>query len=175
MKVVVVGSSAAGQFAALLLARAGHEVLLLDRDEACPAADVDAAAATAFRPTAPQIVHPHALLPRCRLLLRENMMDVYDALLAAGAVESTLEVVAPPGVRVVPQPGDEDYISIATRRSTLDLILRRAVDAQPGITCRFGIRTTGLLADAGSPPRIRGVRTDDGDVDADLVGQRFRT
>jgi len=42
MKVAVVGSSAAGQFAALLLARAGLEVLLLDRDDLSPPAEIDA-------------------------------------------------------------------------------------------------------------------------------------
>jgi 2-polyprenyl-6-methoxyphenol hydroxylase-like FAD-dependent oxidoreductase len=178
MRVVVVGSSAAGQFAALLLARAGHEVLLLDRDDMSPATDVDDAAANAFRPTAPQIVQPHALLPRCRLLLREHLKDVCDALLAAGALESTLEVAAPPGVEIEPRAGDEDYTSIATRRSTLDLVLRRAVTAQAGVTPRFGVRTNGFLADGGSPPRIVGVRTDAGDIDAGLVvdatGRRTR-
>lgn len=178
MNVVVVGGSAAGQFAALLLTRAGHPVLLLDRDDLSPAADVDAAAATGFRPPAPQIVQPHALLPRCRLLLREHLVDVYEALLAAGALESTLAVASPPGMHVDSQAGDEDYVSIATRRSTLDLVLRRAVVVEPGITCRFGVRATGLLADAGSTPRIRGVRTDAEDIDADLVvdatGRRTR-
>ena len=56
MKVVIVGGSAAGAFAALLLARAGHRVLVVDRDRLEPAPDVEAAAAAAFRASAPQIV-----------------------------------------------------------------------------------------------------------------------
>jgi 2-polyprenyl-6-methoxyphenol hydroxylase-like FAD-dependent oxidoreductase len=43
MRIVVVGGSGAGQFAALLLARAGHEVVLLDRDPIEPASDVGVA------------------------------------------------------------------------------------------------------------------------------------
>ena len=169
MKVVVVGSSAAGQFAALLMARAGHEVLLLDRDDLSRAADVETAAATALRPAAPQIVQPHALLPRCRLLLRQYLPDVHEALLTAGAVEAPLSVAAPPGVDLEPQPGDDDFIAIATRRSTLDLVLRRTVVAQSGVTQLLGRRVTGLIAGPETPPRIRGVRTDAGDLHADLV------
>jgi 2-polyprenyl-6-methoxyphenol hydroxylase-like FAD-dependent oxidoreductase len=134
MQIVVMGGSAAGQFVALLLARAGHAVVLLDRDDVSPAADADAAAMAAFRPTAPHIVHPHALLPRCRLLLRQHLPDVYDALLAAGAVEAPLPVATPPGVHLDSRPGDDDYTAIATRRSTFDLILRRTIADQAGIT-----------------------------------------
>lgn len=169
MRVVVVGSSAAGQFAALLLARAGHDVQLLDRDELAVAPDVGTAAATAFRSSAPQIVQPHALLPGARLLLRRHLPDVYAALIDAGALESTLAMTAPPWLDLEPQAGDEDYTWIATRRSTLDLVLRRAVTEQQGITRCFGVKVTGLLADRGVPPRVRGVRVQGGDVDADLV------
>ena len=83
MRIIVVGGSAAGQFTALLLARAGHEVVLLDRDPVEPASDIEAAA-SAFRPAVPQFVQPHIVLPRCRLLLRQALPDVYAALLAAG-------------------------------------------------------------------------------------------
>ncbi len=169
MKVVVVGSSAAGQVAALLMALAGHEVLLLDRDDLLPAVDVETAAATALRPAAPQIVQPHALLPRCRLLLRQHLPDLHEALLTAGALEATLSVAAPPSVHLEPQPGDDDFTAIATRRSTLDLVLRRAVAAQPGVTQLLGCRASGFIADHGTPPRIQGVRTDAGDLHAELV------
>ena len=178
MQVVVIGGSAAGQFAALLLARAGHTVVLLDREDVSPAIDVEAAAKAAFRPTAPHVVQPHALLPRCRLLLRQHLPDVYDALLAAGAVEAPLAVATPPGVHLDARTGDDDYTAVATRRSTFDLVLRRAVTDQAGIVCRFGTRVRGLLADAGAPPRVRGVRIDAGAFDADLVvdatGRRTR-
>ena len=51
MRIMVVGGSAAGQFTALLLARGGHEVILIDRDPIEPAPDIEAAAAPAFRKT----------------------------------------------------------------------------------------------------------------------------
>jgi len=89
-----------------------------------------------------------------------------------------LAIATPPGVHVDPRPDDDDYTAVATRRSTLDLVLRRAVADQAVITCRFGARVTGLLADQDAPPRVRGVHTDAGVVVADLVvdatGRRTR-
>ena len=170
MRIIVVGGSAAGQFTALLLARAGHEVVLLDRDPIEPAADIEAAAASAFRPAVPQFVQPHMVLPRCRLLLRQALPDVYDALLAAGACEATLASAMPPMLSDrAGRPGDDQYTSVATRRSTLDWVLRRAVAGQSGICTQGGVRATGLLTRPGSPPRVIGCATTGGDLAADLV------
>ena len=168
MRIMVVGGSAAGQFTALLSARAGHDVVLLDRDPIEPASDIEAAAASAFRPAVPQFVQPHIMLPRCRLLLRQALPDVYDALLAAG--EATLASAMPPTLSDrAGRPGDDDYTSVATRRSTLDWVLRRAVVDQAGIQTQGGVRATGLLTRPGSPPRVVGCATTGGDLAADLV------
>ena len=59
LRIAVIGSGAAGSFASLMLARAGYEVIVLERDRLEPAPDAESAAASAFRPTAPQVVHPH--------------------------------------------------------------------------------------------------------------------
>ena len=88
MRISIVGGGAAGLFASLLLARAGHEVVVLERDRLEPALDVESAAASAFRPAAPQVVQPHIVMAWCRELLMQRLPDVYEGLLAAGVAEA---------------------------------------------------------------------------------------
>ena len=156
--------------ASLMLARAGHDVVLLERDHLEPAPDVESAAASAFRSAAPQIVQPHTVMARCRELLRQRLPDVYGDLLKAGVVEAPLWMQMPPSLPDTSAwPGDERLTLLLTRRSTVDWVLQRAVLAEPRVMPRFGVRVTGLTALPGRPPHVTGVRTGHGDVPADLV------
>ena len=59
-----------------------------------------------------------------------------------------------------------------TRRSTVDWVLQRTAAAEPRVTVRFGVQVTGLLPRPDArrqPPHVTGVRTDRGDLAADLV------
>src|SRR5215813_11393031 len=166
----MIGGGAAGLFASLLLARAGHEVLVFEQDNLEPAADAESAAACAFRWTAPQIVQPHIVMPRCRELLRHRLPDIYNGLLAAGVVEAPLSTQMPASMaEMVALPGDECLTPLMTRRSTLDWVLQRAVLVEPRVRVWCGMHVIGLLAHRGEPPHVTGVRTDRGDHVADLV------
>jgi 2-polyprenyl-6-methoxyphenol hydroxylase-like FAD-dependent oxidoreductase len=170
MRITVVGGGPAGLFAALLLARAGHELIVLERDRLEPAADVESAAATAFRPAAPQVVQPHAVMARGRELLRERLPDVYAELLAAGVVEVPISDWMPSTLADrTARAGDERLSPLLTRRSTLDWVLLQAVLAQHGVTVRDQIRVRGVLARPGRSPHVIGLRTDRGQMASDLV------
>lgn len=135
-----------------------------------PAPDVESAAASAFRPGAPQIVQPHAIMARCRELLHERLPDAYESLLAAGAAEAPLSAFMPPSpADRSARPGDERLTALMSRRSTLDWVLQRAAAGQAGVTLRDGVRVLGLTAVPGAPPRVTGVRAHGGEVSADLV------
>ena len=170
MRILVLGGSAAGLFTSLLLARAGHDVVVLERDDISPAPDVETAAVRAFRAAAPQIVQPHIVLALCRVLLRRHLPDVYEALVEAGAREAGLETqMAPTLADRSSRQGDERFTSLMTRRSTLDQVLRLTAAEQAGLQIRSGVRVLGLAGVSGAVPRVTGAHTGVGDFSADLV------
>ena len=170
MKIVVIGASAAGCFAALLLARAGHEIVVVEKDRLELAPDVESAARSAFRSTAPHIVQPHIIMARCRQLLITHLPDVYEQLLDAGVVEAPIATQMPSTlVDTSPRDGDDQLTMLMTRRSTFDWVLHRALTVQPGVALRRGVTVTGLVAVPGELPQVNGVHTSEGDLTADLV------
>src|SRR4051812_995343 len=82
--VVVMGGGVAGLATALLLAREGHRVTLIERDSLQSGGEA-AAAPEWPRGGIPHFLQPHAFIPRGRSELRRHLPDVYAALLGAGA------------------------------------------------------------------------------------------
>ena len=165
MNVVVVGGGVAGLATAVQLGRAGHTVTVIERDDT-PMPETADEAFEWNRRGAPQVRHSHAFLARLRNLLRDHQPDILDALLAEGATEMRFGDGLPPGMEFAPEPGDDDLVMIACRRTTFEWVLRRAALAEANVTIRTGVAAVGLVTD----PLVTGVRLDDGtELAADLV------
>jgi 2-polyprenyl-6-methoxyphenol hydroxylase-like FAD-dependent oxidoreductase len=158
--IAVVGAGTAGLATALALARAGHRVVLVERD---PLDHTPAEAAFGWaRRGIPHFLQPHALIPRGRKELRAHLPDVYAALLQAGANDVDLRAKLPGPA----QSDDEELAYLGIRRPLIEWALREAVLAQPGIEVRDRTRVTGLVGHSGT---LRGVKTEAGNLAADLV------
>jgi 2-polyprenyl-6-methoxyphenol hydroxylase-like FAD-dependent oxidoreductase len=169
MHIVVVGGGVAGLACALKLGRQGHQVTVLERDPTPMPATPDQAFEWDRR-GAPQVRHSHAFLARLRNLLREHEPDVLAALFAAGATEMRFGDDLPPTItNFEREPGDDELVMLACRRTTFEWVLRRIALDEGNVTFRVGTAASGLLAAAGTPPLVTGVRTDEGDLSADLV------
>lgn len=168
MRIAVVGGGVAGLSSALMLARAGHEVILLERDFVDEPASPDAAFDQARRGVA-HFRQPHAFIPRAVAVLKRALPDVHAALVAAGADEIDISTRLP-GQR---RPSDRELVYLGVRRALIEWALRHAVRRQQGLTVQAGARAVGwTIVAAGSDGRARidGVRLDDGTtIAAELV------
>src|SRR5215203_3862638 len=165
MKLVVAGGGVAGLAAALVVARAGHEAVVLERDlvsaDGSPQGDFDIG-----RRGIPHYLRPHAFLPRGRRLLLDWAPDVLDTLLDAGA--DPQDVAAK--LRGPREPGDEDLVYLWVRRPIIEWALRRAAAAESAVELRAGVQVTGLITSEDRAPRAVGVMLDTGDaVRGDVV------
>jgi flavin-dependent dehydrogenase len=166
VKAVVIGAGIGGLTASIALARAGHEVVVVERDDTPMPADVEGAFAWDRR-GAPQVRHTHGFPALIRVTLRDHFPDVLAALLDAGVREVS---VLPPSV--TPDVPDyerhkEDLQVLATRRTTLEWVLRRCALAEKGVEFVTGQAVAGLVVRDGA---VGGIRLhSDVIVDADVV------
>ena len=170
MQITVVGGGVAGLSAALKLGRLGHAVTLIERDRTAMPETPDAAFEW-IRRGAPQVRHSHAFLGRLRTSLARNEPDVLEALLEAGATEMRFGDNLPPEMtNFVSEPGDDDLVMLACRRTTFEWVLRRMALDEGNVTFEGGRAVVGVVAGDESPPIVTGVRLDDGTtVDSELV------
>jgi 2-polyprenyl-6-methoxyphenol hydroxylase-like FAD-dependent oxidoreductase len=159
-RIVVLGGGVAGLATALLLARSGRQVVVIERD------DLDFGAADESpewrRKGIPHFRQPHQFIPRGRAELMSSLPDVYEELLRAGARDVDVRRKLPGTLA----PSDEIFQYLAVRRPLIEWGLRRATAAEPAIEVRAQQRVTGLAVD---DSRVTGARIEDEVIDASLV------
>jgi 2-polyprenyl-6-methoxyphenol hydroxylase-like FAD-dependent oxidoreductase len=149
MRVVVVGAGPTGLFSAMVLARRGHQVVVVDRD---PGPEQDGSWS---RRGVMQFHHPHGFRAQVVEALQAKLPHVWHNLLAAGAEPITAPTDAP----------GPQLMGIRCRRLTFERVLRTAAERQPGVRVRTG-HVDQVCTDRG---RAIGVRVDGATLEADLV------
>jgi 2-polyprenyl-6-methoxyphenol hydroxylase-like FAD-dependent oxidoreductase len=173
-RIVVVGAGICGLGTSLLLARDGHDVTVLERDDRAVPDSARAAWDSWTRKGVAQFQQPHNFMPGLRALLEAELPDVQEALRAAGAAKFDLVAALPSfWTDKTRRPIDDQLWTLTARRPTGEWVVRDAAARQPRLTLRSGVDVESLLpgksARAGVP-HVAGVTTRDGEtLRADLV------
>jgi len=132
---------------AMGLARAGHDVVLVDRDPGPPEVGEWA------RRGVMQFRLPHMFRPMVRQVLDEHTPGMWEALVAAGGVPARM-------------PGMPEHVAgLHCRRSTFERVVWRTARRQPGLRVVRG-HADSVASDG---DRVTGVVVDGALVEADLV------
>ena len=175
--VVVAGAGIVGLSTALMLARDGHGVTVLEADPTQPPRG-DAWAWP--RPGIPQFHQPHILQARFRGICDAELPGLTDRLRQAGCADVDYLSTAPPSLDRTPVPGDDRFRMVTGRRPVVEAVLTEAVGEEPAIRLRRGARITGLLPGPEALPGVphaAGVVTSEGeelavDLVVDATGRR---
>ncbi len=148
-RIVIVGAGIAGLCAAMALARSDRRITVLDRDPPPPDFDPDQAFSDWTRRGVAQLRHSHVFLGRFVTMLRDRHPVLWERLVAAGAREFSFGDAAPPALRssYMFMPGDEKLSFLFSRRSTVELVMRRHVASLPGVDFVTDVFVNGIDTD----------------------------
>lgn len=166
-RVVVVGASLAGLFAAAACAGGGRTVTVVDRD-VLPAGP-------APRPGVPQGLQPHVLLYRGLLAMEELLPGLGQELRDAGAVEIDTGDLAWLGELGWSAYRSPQFVVLSATRPLLEHLVRRRVRQLPGVTVLDDTRVLTLRrgGDDWEAVTSQGVHHADLVVDASGRGSRL--
>jgi 2-polyprenyl-6-methoxyphenol hydroxylase-like FAD-dependent oxidoreductase len=182
-RVIVVGAGPVGLASAILFARDGHEVIVLEKDPQAPPATALSAWEKWERSGVAQFRQIHVMQARVRHILDAEFPDVRDDILALGGrrvsvMSGFFNALDNPS----PLPGDDKFETITARRPVIESAFARAAENTPGVKVARGVSVQGPIADDRSTdgiPRVVGVKTKEGetylgDLVVDAMGRKSR-
>jgi 2-polyprenyl-6-methoxyphenol hydroxylase-like FAD-dependent oxidoreductase len=181
--ILVAGAGIAGLGAALALSDGKRRITLVDRDPPPPEGDAEEAFAHWERRGATQLRHSHVFLGRLTTLLRARYPALLQELVDSGARIFGFEDGLPPTLRAgyVPRAGDDELSILFSRRTTLELVMRRHVRQLPDVNFLDQAGVRGLLTrrDTSGALRVHGLKVErsgqveelHGDVTVDASGR----
>jgi 2-polyprenyl-6-methoxyphenol hydroxylase-like FAD-dependent oxidoreductase len=163
--IVVLGAGPVGLAAAMLLAADGREVVVFEKDSA----EVPASPAEAWdweRPGVAQFRQAHALHPRARQVLEQELPDVLARLEAFGGFRYNYLRSFPNAAIDDRRAGDERYDAVTARRPVIEAAFAHLAEETPRVRVVRGVAVEGPVLSAHRPgnaiPRVVGIRTSDG-------------
>lgn len=183
-RTLIVGAGICGLGTAMLLARDGHDVTVLERDsDQMPDSPTDTWDNWARKGVA-QFRQPHNFMPGLRLILERELPDIQEDLRRAGATKFDLLHPMPPSCGDSPvQDIDDKLWTYTARRPVGEWVFSNAVRKEPRITLKHDVRVSELMTGSSvidGVPHVVGVRTDTGqeelaDVVIDATGRGSRS
>jgi 2-polyprenyl-6-methoxyphenol hydroxylase-like FAD-dependent oxidoreductase len=171
--VIVLGGGMCGMVTAMLLAKDGNTVTVLERDPMGPPGGVEEAWTEWQRRGVGQFRLLHYLQPRFRQEIEAALPELVAEMDALGAIRHQSTAVLPAEYTGGVRPDDERFTALTGRRPMLETAVGQAAAHTPGLTVRRGVAVTGFMTGpsvASGVPHVTGVRTEaGGELRADLV------
>lgn len=176
-KVIVIGAGIGGLCTALMLQPTGRDILVLERDGPIGKIEPDDLFRTWKRTGVGHVRQSHAFLARLRTILKDEHPALLDSLMTHGVRELTFDMMLTEQQQqnYRPQPEDSDLTIITSRRTTLEMVIRRYVESLPNVEVRTGFFVRKLITAKGADGvfTVSGVEGEQDDtqtsIEAELV------